>query len=58
MAILYARMGEKEKALDALEKATDEHILAMTEIGVEPALDPLRDDARFQRLLQRVGLAK
>ena len=56
--IIYARMGEKEKALDSLEKALDDHALAMTEIGVEPALDGLRGEARFQKLLQRVGLAK
>jgi TolB-like protein/DNA-binding winged helix-turn-helix (wHTH) protein len=58
VAIIYARMGEKEKALDDLGKALDEHVLAMTEIGVEPAFDPLRREARFQRLLRRVGLGK
>lgn len=57
-AILFARLGERQKALDALEKAFDERVVAMTEIGVEPALDPLREDARFRRLLARVGLAK
>jgi TolB-like protein/DNA-binding winged helix-turn-helix (wHTH) protein len=57
-AIIYARMGEKRNALDALEKALSEHVLAMTEIGVESALDPLRGEARFQNLLRRVGLAK
>ncbi|HXY23534.1 MAG TPA: winged helix-turn-helix domain-containing protein [Candidatus Acidoferrum sp.] len=56
--IIYARMGEKEKALDSLEKALDEHTLAMTEIGAEPALDQLRGEARFQSLLQRVALTK
>jgi TolB-like protein/DNA-binding winged helix-turn-helix (wHTH) protein/Tfp pilus assembly protein PilF len=58
LAILYARLGEKERSLNALEKALDEHVLAMTEIGVEPAFDPLRGEARFQTLLRRVGLAK
>jgi serine/threonine-protein kinase len=58
LAILLARLGEKEKAMDALEKALDEHVLAMTEIGVEPALDSLRGEERFQKLLRRVGLAK
>lgn len=58
MAIVYARLGDKEKALDALERAFGERVLAMTEIGIEPALDPLRGEARFQSLLQRVGLTK
>lgn len=57
-AILFARLGETQEALDALEEAFDERELAMTEIGVEPAIDPLRGEARFQSLLRRVGLAK
>lgn len=57
-AILYARMGEKEKALDALDNALQERVVAITEIGVEPALDPLRGEVRFQRLLEKVGLTK
>lgn len=32
--------------------------LAMTETGVEPTFDPLRGEARFQNLLQRLGLAR
>jgi len=57
-AILFARLGDKQNALDALEKAFGVRELAMTEIGIEPAFDPLRGEARFQDLLRRVGLAK
>jgi TolB-like protein/DNA-binding winged helix-turn-helix (wHTH) protein len=56
LAILYARLGERDKALESLEQAYRERELPMTEIGVEPALDPLRTDVRFQSLLRRVGL--
>jgi TolB-like protein len=56
MAILYARLGDKDQALAWLEKAYDQRELAMTEIGIEPALDSLRSDPRFQNLLRRVGL--
>jgi hypothetical protein len=28
----------------------------MTEIAIEPAFDPIRNDPRFQSLLRRVGL--
>ncbi|MGA8620516.1 MAG: tetratricopeptide repeat protein [Candidatus Sulfotelmatobacter sp.] len=58
LAILYSRFGEREKAIQSLEKAYQERELAMTEIGVEPALDPLRSDSRFQSLLRRVGLVQ
>lgn len=56
--IVYTRLGEKQKALDALEQALKEHALAMTEIGVEPAFDSLRGEARFQDILRGVGLPK
>jgi TolB-like protein/DNA-binding winged helix-turn-helix (wHTH) protein len=58
VAILYARLGEKDKSMDALDKAYVERQLAMTEIGIEPALDSLRSETRFQELLRQVGLAK
>lgn len=58
MAVLFARLGDKQNALDALEKAFGEHALAMTEIGIEPAFEPLRAEAKFQNLLRRVRLAK
>lgn len=56
IAIIYARLGEKEKAIDSLESAYAERKIAMTEIGVEPAFDALRSDSRFHGLLRRVGL--
>jgi len=57
-ALLYARLGEKDKALELLERAYAERQIAMTEIAVEPAFDPLRSDQHFRSLLRRVGLAQ
>jgi adenylate cyclase len=57
-AILYAQLGEKTKALDALARAFEQRSLSMTEIAIEPAFDPIRNDPRFQALLRRVGLEK
>ena len=56
LAILYARLGDKEKALQTLERAYKERQVHMTEIGVEPAFDVLRSEPRFQELLREVGL--
>ena len=35
-----------------------ERQLHMTEIGIEPAFDPLRSEPRFQDLLSRVGVLR
>jgi TolB-like protein/DNA-binding winged helix-turn-helix (wHTH) protein len=56
LAIIYVRLAEKGKALDALERAYQERQLHMTEIGIEPAFDPLRSEPRFKTLLHQVGL--
>jgi TolB-like protein/DNA-binding winged helix-turn-helix (wHTH) protein/Tfp pilus assembly protein PilF len=58
IAILYARLGDNDKALESLEQAYKERHPAMVEIGIEPALDPLRADIRFHGLLSRVGLTQ
>ena len=57
IAMLHARLGDTDQAIGSLETAYAERQFAMTEIGVEPAFDSLRPDARFLKLLQRVGLA-
>jgi hypothetical protein len=58
MAILFARMGDKQTALGALEKSFAQRELSMTEIRIEPALGSLRGETAFRELLKRVGLAK
>ena len=55
LAILYAALGEREAAFASLEKAYAEHDSQLQYIKVDPAFDSLRDDARFQDLLRRVG---
>ena len=57
-AILYTRLGETDRAIESLELAFTQHQLALTEIAIEPAFDPLRSDARFVTLLRRVGVGK
>ena len=55
---LYAALGDKEKALQWLDKAYTERDLYVTWIKVDPALDNLRSDARFQELSKRMGLTQ
>ncbi len=56
LACLYARTGNKDKAFESLEKAYQRREWAVSIILVEPRLDSLRDDRRFDELLRRVGL--
>jgi TolB-like protein/DNA-binding winged helix-turn-helix (wHTH) protein len=58
MALLYTRLGEHDRAIGSLELAFTQRQLAMTEIAIEPAFDPLRSDPRFLSLLRRVGVGK
>jgi len=50
----YGLAGDKDKAFEYLEKAYQRREWAMGWLKVDPRLDPLRDDPRFQDLLDRV----
>jgi TolB-like protein/DNA-binding winged helix-turn-helix (wHTH) protein/Flp pilus assembly protein TadD len=58
IAWAHMGMGHREEALRWLEKAYELHSNAITMLKVEPIYDPVRDDARFQALLRRVGLGE
>lgn len=54
-ALVHLGLGEHERALELLEEAYENRSGAMAYIGVEPLLDPVRGDTRFQALRDRVG---
>jgi serine/threonine-protein kinase len=54
IAIIYAALGEKDHAFRWLERALSERDEEMTIIKVDPRLDSLRTDVRFDRLVERV----
>jgi TolB-like protein len=56
LAVIHLALGENEAALQWLQKAYDEHNWALIVLAVEPRLDPLRSDRRFQVLMRKVGL--
>lgn len=56
IAVLYADLRDKEKALLWLDKAYAERDLYLTGIKVDPALDGLRADERFQELSRRMAI--
>ena len=57
-AYLYSLLGEKEQAIAILQKAADDHILAVAELNVDPRLAELRKDARAGQILQKIGLSQ
>jgi TolB-like protein/DNA-binding winged helix-turn-helix (wHTH) protein/Tfp pilus assembly protein PilF len=57
-ALIYAGLGEKDKAFAWLEKAHEEHSFTLSNVKVEPRFDPLHSDPRFADLLRRIGLAQ
>ena len=56
VAHVFAALGDHEHALTWLERAVEERAPYVADMAVEPALDPLRSDPRFIRLLKRLGL--
>nr|MBA3694556.1 hypothetical protein [Acidobacteriota bacterium] len=55
LATFHAELGEKDKAFAELNKSYERRESFMVRLKVDPRLDPLRDDPRFQDLLRRVG---
>jgi len=55
IAGIYARLGDKDRAFLALERACQERLFDVLFLKVAPEFDGLRDDRRFQELLKKVG---
>jgi len=56
IAVIHAGLGERDLAFAWLDKAYQEHSSWLAYLKVEPRLDDLRSDSRFEHLLRRVGL--
>jgi tetratricopeptide (TPR) repeat protein len=55
IAMLYSATGNKELALQWLQKAYTDHEVEMYWLKVDPMFKPLRSDPRFQELLNKIG---
>ncbi|MGH9311281.1 MAG: protein kinase domain-containing protein [Vicinamibacterales bacterium] len=56
LGMVCGELGHKTRAFDYLEKALDEHDDQISFMAVDHRFDSLREDARFETLLRRVGL--
>jgi TolB-like protein/Tfp pilus assembly protein PilF len=57
-ALVYAGLGENDKAFEHLEKAFQDREGRITLLKVDPLMDELHADRRFADLLRRVGLSE
>jgi serine/threonine protein kinase/Tfp pilus assembly protein PilF len=58
VATAYLLLREKDQAFRWLDKAVEERSDCMVALAVDPRLDSLRSDPRFQDLQRRVGLPR
>ncbi|PYI84637.1 MAG: hypothetical protein DMF09_07445 [Verrucomicrobia bacterium] len=54
IAVIYIGLGRKDQALEALENAYQERSEWLRYVKVDPRLDPLRGDPRFEKLANQV----
>jgi TolB-like protein/Tfp pilus assembly protein PilF len=53
---IHIGLGEDDRAIEYLEKAYEEHSHWLIYLHIDPIMDGLRDNSRFQDLLRRVCL--
>jgi len=54
IAVVYSGLGDKDQAFAWLEKAFQYHSFFLSGLRLEPSLDPLRSDPRWDDLQRRV----
>ena len=54
-AYIQLALGRRNEALAGLEQAVDQHSERMLWLRVDPRVDAVRGDPRFQRLVNRIG---
>ena len=55
-ALIYIGLGNKEQALNWLEKQMSGHSETANQYAVDPELDDLRSEPRFKEMLKRMKL--
>lgn len=57
-ATIYAGLGDREKALEFLQRCLEHRNWELRSLTTDPFWDNLRDDPRFIELLKKVGFEK
>jgi Flp pilus assembly protein TadD len=56
LAVVYTALREPDSAFEELEKAFSNRDWHLQRLNVDPFIDPLRSDPRFNVLLKKIGL--
>jgi tetratricopeptide (TPR) repeat protein len=56
VALIYLGLGQKDQAFEWLEKAYDHRSMMLNWLNIEPRLDSIRSDPRYQQFGRRIGL--
>jgi len=56
IALIYAGLGQKDQAVEWLEKAYEERDHWLVLLKIDPLFDSLRSDSRFKALLKKMNL--
>jgi serine/threonine-protein kinase len=56
IAHMHIALGEKEDAIQWLERACEQRSSSLHNVGITPAFAPLHSDERFSAILKRIGL--
>ena len=56
VAMIYSGLGDKDRALECLSRAYEEHDAALTWLKLDPQLDALRSDTRFIQLVHQMRI--
>jgi tetratricopeptide (TPR) repeat protein len=56
VALVYTALGEKDTALEWLEKSYQKHEESLCSIMIDPKFDLLKDDPRFIAIMKKIGL--
>ena len=57
-AAISVALGDERQAFQSLEKGYEEHSFHMVYLKVWPQFTAIRSDRRFQKFIQRLGLAR
>ncbi|NNE98321.1 MAG: protein kinase [Pyrinomonadaceae bacterium] len=57
LALVYSSLGDIDKALEMLHMSCDTKEIALLSIVVDPKLEPVRSDPRFEDILKKLGVS-